>query len=118
MMRKFVNRDMRHQSFQRDVPARRPFIQNRPPEQKDCRGRVGIVHRPLGQGDALVKSGQIIGVLDLHLIQQIIRRPILHRQPDIGCQAREGRRKRGARRLGDLAQILDIGSDHAITRIP
>ena len=91
-------RTWRDQAVELHVAAVDPFLEDRPAVEPDGVRAVGLHHhRALGQRHAVVEAGELVGVLDLHLVEDVVGGEVGHPEQEVGAGAADLRRQRGRR---------------------
>ncbi len=110
MVADFVDEDMGDEVGEGDVAAIGPFVEDRAAVEKDDRwlGR-GIVHRAMGEIDALIEARQFERVLDVHLGKHIIAGEILDANEHVARQRTEAARHLGPRGAREGFDVVERG---------
>ena len=96
-----------HQPVERHVAAVDPLLQDRAAVEPDRVGPVGLHHhRALGERDAVVEAGQLVGILDLEVVQHVVGREVVHPEQEVGAGAAD---RRGQAVEGAAHQPLEVG---------
>ena len=102
-----VHQHVAHQPVEADVAAVDPFLEDRAAVEPDGVGRGRLVEdRALGQRGAVVEAGQLVGVLDPHLVEDVVGRR--SRRPGSTRPSQARRTSAGSAGEGAAGERLEV----------